>query len=372
MRILHAITTINRGGAENHLVELVEGQVNLGYAVLVIYLKGDCYWRDFFEQFDAKAICLNLKFYGDVRPCLRLRSHITHFQPDIIHAHLPPAELYTRLALIGLPSYPLVISKHNDEPFYKVKGQRWLARNIAKRANQLIAISESVRHNVCLQELACPPAKVHTVYYGIDYTPYGTVAETDVSQLRDRWSISPDTYLIGTVARLAPQKSLHTLLQGFSLYLQNNPSKTKLVIVGQGPLEAKLKQQAHDLNIQSDVIWAGYREDIPAVMNAIDLFALTSKYEGFGLVLLEAMAAKKPVVASNISAIPEVVDDGVTGLLVPPEDPHELAQAFRFFEEAAKRAQYGIAGKTRALEKFSPKKMIAKTQFVYEQAISSA
>ncbi|MEL7357735.1 MAG: glycosyltransferase [Cyanobacteria bacterium J06560_6] len=371
MKILHSITTINRGGAENHLFELVKDQA-VDNEVMLTYLKGDHYWQQRLEELGVKTVHLGLKFYGDVRPCLKLRSHITHFQPDIIHAHLPPAELYTYLALLGLKQYPLVVSKHNDEPFYNIKGQRSLARAIARKAKRLIAISDTVKTNVCLQELACPPQKVETIYYGIDPTPYTAVTEQSVSQLRDRWSISPDTYLIGTVARLAPQKSLHILLKGFSLYLKNSSLKTKLVIVGRGPLEAELKQLAHDLTIQDDVIWAGYREDIPAVMNAIDLFALTSKYEGFGLVLLEAMAAGRPVVASNISAIPEVVDDGVTGLLVSPEDPYELAQAFCFFEDSAKRVQYGIAGKTRALEKFSPKKMIAKTQSVYEQAISSA
>ncbi|MGD1867372.1 MAG: glycosyltransferase [Phormidesmis sp.] len=369
MKILHSITTINRGGAENHLVELVKGQTH-SHEVTVAFLKGDRYWQQTLEAMGVKTVDLRMKFYGDIQPFWQLRSLINQFTPDIVHAHLPPAELYTALALTGMRSIPLVISKHNDEPFYKIVGQQLIARQIAKRADHIIAISQSVKNNVCFRDLACSPSKVSTVYYGIDQQPYKSVSAQSVQQLHQQWAIDEGTYLIGTVARLVPQKSLHTLLKGFQLYLQKTSVQTKLVIVGQGSLEAELKQQATALGIEQFVVWAGYHEDIPAVMTSLDLLALTSEYEGFGHVLLEAMAAQKPVVASEVSAIPEVVKNGISGVLVPPQQPDQLAEVFAFFEHVEKRDLFGKNGRQTVQQNFTLSAMIAKTQQAYEQAIA--
>jgi len=369
MKVLHSITTINRGGAENHLVELVSRQA-IAHEVTVAYLKGDRYWQQTLEDIGVKTVDLRMRFYGDMRPLWQLRSLIHQSKPNIIHAHLPPAELYTSLALIGNKSTPLIISKHNDEPFYKVVGQQLIARQIAKRADHIIAISQSVKNNVCLRDLACSPSKVSTVHYGIDPQPYEAVAAQQVQQLRQQWSVDNDTYLIGTVARLVPQKSLHTLLKGFQLYLQQATITAKLVIIGKGYLAADLKQQAKALGIEASVVWAGYHEDIPAVMTSFDLFVLTSVYEGFGLVLLEAMAAQKAIVATNISAIPEVVENGVSGMLVPPEQPGKLAEAFAFFEAEERRDRFGKNGRQNVQQNFTLSAMIARTQQIYEQAIA--
>ncbi len=108
-------------------------------------------------------------------------------------------------------------------------------------------------------------------------------------------------------------------------------------MVGYGPLEAELKARSLELGLADAVVWAGFRDDIPAVMSSFDVFALSSQYEGFGLVLLEAMAAGKPVVATNVSAIPEVVEEDVTGLLVPADDPDALSAAI------VKLGEYGPA-----------------------------
>ena len=366
-RILHTITAIIRGGAENHLVSLVEEQLKKGCKITVVSLKSDGYWCHFLESLGIQVIGLGLRYYGDIKPILQLRSIINTFNPDIIHAHLPPAELYTRIALLGISStsIPLVISKHNDEKFYQGLGERLVGRWVAQRSSRMIAISDTVKTNQCIKYLDYPSEKVATIYYGIDPIPYQNVSDEEIKKIRSLWSVTHETYLIGTVARLVPQKALHILLEGFSLYLKTSSKPAKLVIVGAGILESDLKTQAIDLGIQEQVIWTGFREDIPLVMNALDIFALTSVYEGLGLVLLEAMLAGKAVVASNISAIPEVVSDGITGILFPSQNSVALAEAFKSLENKEVCLRFGNAGREKVKTNFTLDKMVVQTLAVY-------
>src|SRR5258706_8942575 len=125
MRLLHVITTISRGGAENQLVELTGDQVRRGFAVAVAYLKAEPYWAKHLRETGVRVEPLALSYYGSLRPAFRLRRLIDDFAPDLVHAHMPPAEVYTRLALLGLGGRPrLVITKHNDERFYPGPRQR--------------------------------------------------------------------------------------------------------------------------------------------------------------------------------------------------------------------------------------------------------
>lgn len=366
VKIFHVITTINRGGAENHLLELVSHQVGQGFEVAVAYLKGNGYWSTAFRSLGVQVIDLKMSRYGDIKPIFKLRSLIKEFKPSVIHAHLPPAELYTRLSLSGISpkALPLLISKHNNEPFYKGLGHRSVGRWVAKRANSIIAISTAVKDYI-IRELGVLPEKVTTIHYGINSAPYEYITEDEVRKLRQEWSVADGEYLIGTVARLVPQKALHVLLEGFALYLKTSNRPPKLALIGTGPLEPELKLLATNLGIQERIIWAGFREDIPLVMNALELFTLTSIYEGFGLVLLEAMAAAKPVVASYVSAIPEIVNDKVTGILIPPERPDCVAEAFKLFEINEIRMSFGKAGRDRVKSDFTIKQMVEKTDLVY-------
>lgn len=365
--VLHVITTINRGGAENHLIELVRGQRSHGWKVGVAYLKGDGYWADTLSMLDVDVYPLELVRYGELRPLLRLLKLIRDLRPNIVHAHMPPAEIYVRLALLGVPMRPaFVISKHNDEPFYRGFGWRFIGRWVASRACHLIAISDAVnrymRINLKLMEVA-----TSTVYYGVDPAPFRDVSGEVVAELRMRWGAVEDVWIIGTVARLVPQKALHILIEGYAIYRRVASKPSLLVIAGYGPLDEELKSLAENLGIGAEVKWAGFREDIPAVMRSLDLFVLTSVYEGFGLVLIEAMAAERPIIASQVSAIPEVVTDGCTGVLVPPLDPAPLADALFRLEKDALREVFGKAGYERAINFFSLDRMVQQTLEIYDK-----
>jgi len=370
VNVLHVITGIARGGAESHLVELTRGQLAAGARVTVAYLKGDCsYWSDALTRSGTAVEALGLRFYGDPRPLLRLRSMIKQLSPDIMHAHLPPAELYARLALVGREAAPrFVITRHNDEPFYRGPAHYRMAQWAINRADRVIAISAAVNRQTCAY-LSIPDSRVRTIHYGIDSTQYRRTDRGDLDRLRTTWHVPEGAMLIGTVGRMAPQKAIHVMLRGFARYRRKARLDSRLALVGAGPLETKLKRLANQLGLGDAVIWAGFREDIPVVMQAFDVFALTSDYEGFGLVLLEAMAACKPVVATGVSAIPEIVVEGETGLLCGAGDADAVADAFLALEDEALRKRLGAAGFRRAAQDFKVEAMVNATQALYREVL---
>lgn len=352
------------------------GQRAQGHQVFVLHLKGNHYYDSAFYEAGITSFSLGLKYYGHLAPLLLLRKAIKLIGPQVVHAHLPPAETYARLALLFLrKKYAFFISKHNVEPFIPrsplpfltLTFGKYLGRFVAARALRIIAISHAVKKDLCEGEFRGFEKRFDVIHYGLDPLPYQKVTDSDRESLREEWGVEPKTLLLGTVARLASQKSLDVLLKGFAQFEAQTSAPCKLVIVGEGPLEKRLKKMAYRLRLADKVLWAGARDDIPRVMSALDIFILTSKYEGFGLTLLEAMAAKRPVVASNVSSIPEIVLGQRTGLLFYPGNIYQLSRCLIKLKDPVLRQQMGEAGQKRARELFPLPVMIEKTFQVYRQ-----
>lgn len=372
-RVLHVITAFDRGGAENHLADLVRHQRQTGVAVTVAYLRGGGSLAPAMQALGVVVHDLALRFYGDPRPLWRLRRLLARGAFDLVHAHLPPAELYVRLALLGTSAraLPLVISKHNDCPFHDLPGELAMDRWVARRAAAMIVISEAVQRYMTARGVGVAPCWMETIPYGIDVAPYEQVTAEAVAALRLEWEVGSGTLVFGFVGRLVEQKAIDTLLRAFALFMSRERCDAKLVIVGNGPLMAALRRCAEETGVAAHVVWAGFREDIPVVMRAFDTFVLTSLFEGFGLVLVEAMAARKPVVATRVSAIPEVVLDGETGLLAEPGSVESIASALAQLTDGALRARLGAAGYRRAFEHFTLERMWQSTDAVYAHALPS-
>jgi len=369
-RILHVITGIDRGGAENHLLDLVKHQRASGMAVTVAYLRGNGYWTAAFEALGAEVHPLGLRFYGDLKPLVWLGRLIRTAELDLVHAHLPPAELYSRLALLGIgrKALPLLITKHNDERFCDAPGKEVLGRWVARRADRVIAISDAVKRYMCGSGLGVEQRKLQTIYYGIDAARFSQSPRALAVSLRKHWGIAAEELAIGFVGRLVPQKDIGTLIRGFALFAATF-AEAKLVIVGSGPLDEELRRGAEELGISGRIVWAGFRDDIATVMSAFDIFALTSIYEGLGLVLLEAMASRLPVVATRAGAIAELVADRETGILIQPRRPQELAAAFHELTNGCLRARFGEAGRERVLREFTLENMCHETDRLYSRCV---
>jgi glycosyltransferase involved in cell wall biosynthesis len=300
--VFHVITTINRGGAENQLLVLVREQIKLGLIVHIIYLKGEPELEFEYEQMGARVHHIVALKHPIFQP-FALRKVLGKSNP-IVHAHLPRAEL---VSLFCAARFKLITSRHNAEPFFPGAPKfisNALSRLVELRSIRIIAISEAVKTFLVKQGEIRDDNKVDVVLYGYQIHTSRNVASRDANSSIRR---------IGTISRLADQKDIPTMLQAFKDFYSKHPEAT-LSIIGAGPLEASLKELVRQLSLESSVNFRGRSSKVLEFLLDLDAFILTSKYEGFGMVLLEAMDSGLPIVASNNSAIPEVLGADFAGL----------------------------------------------------------
>lgn len=372
MIILHVITTLDRGGAENHLFELATRQSFLGHNVHIAYLQGSGELVDRLSTCGVRCFSLrgsSTSFFKFIRCILSLRQYILSISPDVVHAHMPPAELSSWLGLLFIrPRIRFVISKHVDSSFFSGSLRRneslagaWLASIVMLRASRIVAISKSVSRYLYSNYFFLPSSKVTVVYYGIDPQRFSGTVPLPVHS-----SDSSHLITIGTAARLVYQKNIDTLLLAFAHLHRSPRSNLRLFVAGDGPLIAPLKNLSIQLGIHQSVHWFGKIANIESFMKRLDIFVLPSRYEGLGLVLLEAMASALPVVASNVSAIPEIVLDGQTGLLCPVDQVESFSEAIDFLAARPSiRRSMGLKGLERVHRYFAVNSMAEKTLEVY-------
>ena len=361
--ILHVITTIDRGGAEKHLLELARAQAKIGHKVSVLYLKGN---EDLKPKFLAAGIEI---FYGGKNVFLQfMKVHKlarSGLYP-IIHAHLPQAEI----VCLGIPKH--VISRHNTEPFVP-KVPRFLSSFISRVCtyqNTVIAISAAVESYAKENKLIASNTPIAIVYYGINDQNFN-LENFDRTKWRDEvLNCNSDDFVFGTIARLVPQKDLRTLIQAFSKI--SSKARVKLMIIGEGNLKRELEDLVKSLKLNGKVRFLGKRRDIPEFLRGIDAFTLTSKFEGLGLVLLEALASEVPIIAAHNSAIKEIVNKDVA-LMFQTSSIHDLELAMQQLinnpGQALKRVQ---RGKIRVQQNFGVDLMAKGIGDVYKSILKDS
>ena len=229
-----------------------------------------------------------------------------------------------------------------------------------------------IANSMAVKERLGNPVKTKVIYNGIDTTQFQPGKK--ISNLRKEFGFSHNDLVIGTIGHFAPLKGYNDLILAMSMILESVP-RARLLIVGGSIYPAyqdykkKLQSLIDRLDLTDKVIFAGERDDLPAVLKTIDIFVLPSWSEGFGRANLEAMAAGRPVVSTDVGGIPEVVIDGETGILVPPHDPGALAEAIiRLAEDENLRKQMGAAGRRRA-ERFTIEQMVNGVVRVYDEIL---
>ena len=363
MRVLHVAKVTGIAGAENHLLALLPALRALGVDAEVVLLQEPGRpVAQLVRAFLAAGVpTFELAINMDLDPWLvgRLARLVRSRGAHAVHTHGVHADLYGRLCLQGLDGVLLLQTRHNDDRFRRLWIMRLLNQWLARRCVRIVAISDAVREFVCAVE-GIPPRKVERIYYGLDAAP----APQNVADLRTElgWAGAP---LIGFVGRLTGQKGVDVLLNAFAIVHRALPT-ARLLLIGDGPQRATLAALAGGLQISAAVHFAGWREDARAQMAALNVLAIASRWEGFGLVTLEAMQAGVAVVASRVSALPEIVLDGETGLLVPAANAAKLAAALLALLQDPQRAmQLGENGRLRAAQLFTVKQMAVQHAALY-------
>jgi glycosyltransferase involved in cell wall biosynthesis len=373
MRIVHVIKVTGIAGAERHLLTLLPALRERGVEVhLVPLTEPDNPVADFTQAMQERGITVHPQVIGhdaDLRMAWRLRDLFRQLAPDIVHTHLLHADLYgipgARLA--GVPV--IVTSRHNDNAFRRRFPVRQVNQGLWRMVDAGIAISDSIARFAREVEGA-PAGKVHRIYYGLEFDANAVDRREARRALCRESGLEPQTPRVGIVCRLVEQKGVVYGLRAFSRVTAESPAH--LVIAGDGPLRESLEAEARALGIAERVHFLGWRDDVPQLMAAFDVFLLPSLWEGFGLVLLEAMSQQTPVVASAVSAIPEIVVDRQTGLLAPPRDADTLAGALRtLLHDLPLARHFGLMGQERLEATFNAGAMIAATYDLYRALLKN-
>jgi glycosyltransferase involved in cell wall biosynthesis len=301
--VLHVITDLDRGGAEKQLLFLTQMQKRMGLKVSVLYLKGMAELKQDFTRADVPVYSVSAAILMVAKNSpIKFSRNI-----QLVHAHLPRAELFARILAMFTGS-TFVVTRHNTEAFIPSRPgflSKSLNQFVTRRADHMIVISNAVRDYLLkigeLDEQA--NRKTTTVKYGYDFTEY--------FHTKDKETFS---YKIGTASRLTKQKDIPTQFKALHLLKKMNGEDWRLKIAGVGSLEKDLTHLAKNLEIDSVVTWLGRIENMADFYKEIDVFVLSSLYEGLGQVLLEAMCHRVPILATRTTAIPEILGFDYPGL----------------------------------------------------------
>lgn len=345
MKVVHVHRMRGIGGSERHLLTLLPALAARGIDPIFVGLD-DPAWNpaDFYGALTVPAV--RIPAPRDVDPVLLARL-VRTLQADVMHTHLVHADLYGGLAA-KLRGTMLVSTKHNDDPF-RTGAFRFVERRLASLADRVVAISDSLRR-FTVEQVGVPAGKVETIHYGLDEppAPWGSNPADDVPA---------NARIVLSTSRLTRQKGVDVAVQALSLL----PEDVVLVVLGEGPERTQLESPRVHL--------PGRVPDVAAWLRRASVYVQPSRWEGFGLAVLEAMISGLPVVATNVSSLPELVVDGETGVLVPPDDPAALAAGI---ERALASPQMGAAGRERAAREFSVAKMADRTAALYTDLLSAS
>ena len=360
------------GGGERYLELLFDRLDRARYRALLICPEpGPFVGRMKERGVETHLVCLAPLF--NPLALWRLTRLLVRERVTILQTHGARANFYGRIAgrLAGVPV--IISTVHNSLKDYEVRSlRRWLyaflLRLTLPLVHRIICVSEANRRDL-IEECPAAAAKTHTVYNGMD--PSAFPSQPDCQIVRQEFGLTQGPVLV-TVARLTEQKGHRYLLQALPHLLETWPQLC-CVFVGEGELQDALKRMAIDLGVERACRFVGVREDIADILAAADLFVLPSLSEGFPFVLLEALAMGRPVVASRVNGVPELIEDHKTGLLVPPRDPQALARAIRdMLSDQTAASKMGAAGRAVVQERLTVDRMVANTTAIFDAAMQDA
>jgi glycosyltransferase involved in cell wall biosynthesis len=368
MNILYVITTLHKGGAEAHLLLLAQGVRALGATCEVAFLRatvggGSIDLQQAFEGAGIRTHYLGCEKSYDVRAGARLNRLLASRKWDILHSHLPRADAAAAICKLVNRDQAWMSTLHH--PYDNAYSGARLIPALApmwRMADGVIAVSESVRE-WSIQRLGLSPDAVRTIVHGIPTDPR-RAARPDATD-------APLRYRIGSIGRYEERKGHEILIRAMPIVLKGFPA-ARLQIAGHDPWGHGdvLRRLIAELNLEGHVHLSGFMSDKERFFDDIDIFAFASRSEGFGIVVLEAMDAGKPVVVSDISPLREIICPGRSGLVAERENPASFAHAIMsLFRDPEYLRRVGREAARHVAKEFPPSRMMEKTlQFYGEVA----
>ncbi len=363
MFIAHVIHRLDVGGMENGLVNLVNHLPSDRYRHAIICLTDATSFKDRIERNDVDVFSLHKRAGHDWGLYVRLWRLFRRLRPDVVHTrNLATLEAVLPAAWAGVP---VRIHGEHGRDVEDIDGTRrkyqWLRRTLAPLVHRFIALSEDLE-SYLVNTVGVPPSKVVRINNGVDVEKFRPAA---------RW---PEEVVIGSVTRMQEVKDPLTLARAFVQLVSDGRARAlRLVMIGDGPLLPQVAEILRSAGLEEHAWLPGRRDDVAELLRGFDVFSLSSRVEGISNTILEAMATGLPVVATRVGGNAELIEQGVTGALVPSASPEALAEALAtYVDDPEIRRAHGRAARARAERDFAMGSMVSRYIEVYDDLFSGA
>jgi glycosyltransferase involved in cell wall biosynthesis len=374
LRILFLIDSLGMGGAERLMVPYLHAFVSAGFQPRVCAFQvrdGNPLAQDI-EQVGVSVDVLPVRNLRNLDTLPRLLRYMREQYVDVLHTQLEFANTFGTIAarILGIPS---VCTLHTMDMFPKRSRAYWrtqiMQQTLRHFCSRIIAVSEETRqYHIRLAHFS--PEKIVTLYNGINLAPFEAVGMQERQAVRQEFQIPQDAPVLATVAVLRQPKGIQYMLEALPRILEAVPD-ARYLVVGDGEHRAVLQGMAQTYGIAEQVIFAGTRKDVPAMLAASDIFVLPTLTEALPTVLAEAMGTQKPIIASAVGGVPEMVIPERNGLLVPPADPAPLAEAcIRLLRDPAQAQMMGKTGRMIARERFEITVQAQRLGTLYQEVLA--
>lgn len=366
MKILYIIGSLGMGGAERQLLYLVQGIARLADVTVVSLSRSDVRLLPEFERLAGVQTVLCRKRLG-LDPMLipRLVAVLRRERPVIVHTYLRTAGYWGRVAAY-FAGVPIRVASERNVEIERGRLANLLDRMLASVTDRVVVNATAIRDHLITVE-GIDSARIEVIHNGVPASQ--ALLEPELRTARRDLGIEKFEYVVAFIGRLVPQKNPGLFLEMAQAVLQSG-LKCGFVLVGDGPMRISLREQAHNLGIEESIRFIGVRNDVPRILRVVDLLVLTSDWEGLPNVILEALAAGVPAVATNVGGVGELLTDGITGYVVPPRDLSTLVdRVIGLLSDRGFRVVCGRRGREYVESHFSISGMVDNTVALYNRLL---
>lgn len=372
IKIMHVLRPAE-GGMKEHVLTLAQHLDRRRYRLVVCGPDyGDIMMR--LQRMGVSTFAVNLRGnvnpFADFQALRQLLAVMRQHQVDIVHTHGARAGMVGRIAA-RRARVPVIVSTFhnfiygNEHPWWKKNAFAAVQRLLARYTDHVITVSEALGREISRVE-RYPRDRLSTIYNGLNLNKFNQI--TDVARKKRELGLDVNLPVVGVVARLIPQKGVSCFLLAARI-IQDKIPRVQFLVVGDGPARDSLERQARALGLQR-AVFAGFRFDVPRLLPLINVFVIPSLSEGLSIGALEAMAARRPIVATRVGGLPELIRHGKTGMLVPPNDSTALAKTIiTILERPFFGEMLGLQARQEVERRFSVEQMVRATEAIYDKLL---